>query len=158
MPERCDGLDNNCDQAVDEIFKVGEACFAGTGPCRASGKTRCSATLMGVVCDATPGLPTPETCDMVDNDCNGKVDDVPGRTAASTEASCGACGIACPVSSNAVAACMVGGCATRCALGFVDLDRDPVNGCECKVAKASRSATAGTTTATARSTTASPRR
>jgi hypothetical protein len=133
MPERCDGLDNNCNGQVDEIFTVGEPCYAGTGACRAAGKTRCSATLMAVVCDATPGTPTVEMCnDMIDNDCNGRVDDVPSRTVG-TEASCGACGNTCPKPANTLAACTIVGCVAPCAQGYVDLDRDPVNGCECKV-------------------------
>jgi hypothetical protein len=35
----------------------------------------CTADGSGTVCDAVPGLPTPEICDDLDNDCNGLVDD-----------------------------------------------------------------------------------
>jgi hypothetical protein len=130
--ERCDGVDNNCNGQIDELYKLGESCVAGTGACRATGTTRCSATLVGAVCDAQPGRPVAETCDMVDNDCNGKVDDV-GLASAGTVESCGACGGFCPQPTNAVAACVLGGCVAKCAPGYIDLDRNPGNGCECAV-------------------------
>jgi hypothetical protein len=132
MAERCDGVDNNCNQKIDDGFEVGQPCAVGVGACRTMGKTHCSATFVTVVCDAVPGRPAPETCDMVDNDCNGRVDDVM-KTGGGTLDSCGACGTACPRPPNAVALCVGGGCTARCLAGFVDLDRDPANGCECAV-------------------------
>ncbi len=134
MFERCDGIDNNCDLQVDEGFQTGQPCHAGTGACRAAGTTRCSATLGAVVCDVQPGRPAMETCDGVDNDCNGRVDDVMVKSTGDV-GSCGACGNACPQRANTVAACQVGGCSALCRLGFVDLDRDPTNGCECQISE-----------------------
>jgi hypothetical protein len=130
MAERCDGVDNNCNGQVDEGFAVGQPCAAGVGACRASGKTRCSATFVSVVCDAQPGRPAPETCDMIDNDCNGRVDDLM-RIAGGTVDSCGACATTCPRGPNTMPLCAGGGCLAVCLPGFVDLDRDPQNGCEC---------------------------
>ena len=73
--EVCDGVDNNCNSLIDEGFPgVGQACTAGQGACRAMGTNICGPNGQ-VVCDATPGQPTMEVCDGVDNDCNGIVDD-----------------------------------------------------------------------------------
>ena len=130
MPERCDGVDNNCNGVIDDGFEIGKACANGVGACRAEGKTACSASFVTVVCDAQPGKPGPEICDMIDNDCNGRVDDVM-NAGAGTLANCGACGVTCAAAPGTTPLCANGGCVAACNPGFVDLDRDPRNGCEC---------------------------
>ncbi|MDB4982957.1 MAG: Tryptophan synthase alpha chain [Myxococcales bacterium] len=132
MLERCDGVDNNCDGMKDEGFDLGASCTNGVGACAAAGKTMCSASYGGVVCDAVLGKPSAETCDNEDNDCNGRVDDVAGQ-ATGDLANCGGCNVACAAPANAVPACVMGGCVSACAPGYVDTDRDRANGCECKV-------------------------
>ncbi|MGD8377120.1 MAG: putative metal-binding motif-containing protein, partial [Acidobacteriota bacterium] len=72
--ELCDGLDNDCDGAVDEDFPVGGTCEVGVGACAATGNLVCNAAGDGTTCDATPGDPTDEVCDGLDNDCDGAVD------------------------------------------------------------------------------------
>ncbi|MGH9867846.1 MAG: right-handed parallel beta-helix repeat-containing protein, partial [Candidatus Polarisedimenticolia bacterium] len=72
--ETCDGLDNDCDGTADNGFALGEACSAGTGACQAAGVTVCSGDGAGTTCNAVPGSPSAETCDGLDNDCNGTAD------------------------------------------------------------------------------------
>ncbi len=73
--EVCNGLDDDCDGAVDEVFGVGALCTAGDGGCAREGTIRC---IDGVgACDATPGAPTAEVCNGLDDDCDGALDEQP---------------------------------------------------------------------------------
>jgi hypothetical protein len=73
-----------------------------------------------------------EICDHLDNDCNGKIDDVAPSKLQSDPENCGACFHTCDytaihevgVCTNAT--CMPGACLP----GWVDLDKNPANGCE----------------------------
>lgn len=74
--ELCNGVDDNCDGAVDEGFpNLGQPCGSGVGACQASGTTVCSPSGTGTECSAEAGTPQPEQCDGIDNDCNGITDD-----------------------------------------------------------------------------------
>lgn len=75
-----DGKDNNCNGVVDENCSpncdpnMGRPCSVGVGECKRDGTLGCSA-----ICNAQPGLPSPEVpCDGKDNDCNGVTDDILG--------------------------------------------------------------------------------
>ncbi|MDB4971117.1 MAG: hypothetical protein JWN44_6806 [Myxococcales bacterium] len=77
-----------------------------------------------------------EICDKLDNDCNGKIDDVSMDRLVGDPNNCGACGVECKF-PHAFGQC-VGGfdggmptCkANGCQPGYIDLDGDPTNGCE----------------------------
>jgi hypothetical protein len=74
-PELCNGIDDNCINGVDEPFAVGTSCNVGTGACQRTGTTVCASGGPTTQCNATPGTANPETCNGVDDDCNGLVDD-----------------------------------------------------------------------------------
>ena len=74
LPERCDGQDNDCDGAVDETFDVGLVCTADFGGgCMLPGHAACGADGAGVTCVADPA--PPETCNNLDDNCDGRVDE-----------------------------------------------------------------------------------
>lgn len=83
---RCDGKDNDCDGAEDDVYPLKDsACaedgFFGTtrrlGVCRGTGTLVCNAAMDGLRCNVTsPGAtPTNETCNHLDDDCDGHVDE-----------------------------------------------------------------------------------
>ncbi|MBM4356185.1 MAG: hypothetical protein FJ109_20735, partial [Deltaproteobacteria bacterium] len=77
--EICDGLDNDCQGDVDELWPTGKPCELGKGECHAVGIWVCDGTKLDVLCDAKEGKPVDETCDGKDNDCDGVVDDGLGQ-------------------------------------------------------------------------------
>jgi len=79
--ELCNGVDDDCDGATDEAFgDLGDGCTVGVGACERPGTRVCKADGSGTQCSAAPGTPAAsETCDGLDNDCDGVVDeDIPG--------------------------------------------------------------------------------
>jgi hypothetical protein len=90
----CDGKDNDCDGCIDESYPavgltpdpVGGTCTAtapqlcsdsGIGACQGHGHQVCNATHDGTTCMITnPGAtPVQETCNGIDDDCDGLVDE-----------------------------------------------------------------------------------
>ncbi|MBK6514124.1 MAG: hypothetical protein IPG04_08385 [Polyangiaceae bacterium] len=66
--ELCDGLDNDCNDAVDDGFDV---LMCGVGECAAM-SAEC---FDGVPGTCVPGTPVAEICDGLDNNCDGTPDD-----------------------------------------------------------------------------------
>ncbi len=105
--ESCNGLDDDCDGTPDNAVPPGAACNAGSGACLRTGAEQCVGGTWA--CDAVAGAPGTESCNALDDDCNGVTDDgadvgVPcttgvGACAAAGETTCAAGVIGC----NAVA-------------------------------------------------------
>lgn len=75
--ELCDGIDNNCNGMIDDNpGDTGMNCgpMTDVGACQ-FGVTQCQAGVK--VCQGAI-LPATETCNMIDDDCDGNIDDVTG--------------------------------------------------------------------------------
>ncbi|GAB4211023.1 MAG: hypothetical protein OHK0013_32300 [Sandaracinaceae bacterium] len=71
--EVCNGLDDDCDSVVDDGIPVGAACGSDVGECD-PGVTVCDpATGMTICSGEVP--PSMETCNLLDDDCDGAVDE-----------------------------------------------------------------------------------
>jgi hypothetical protein len=118
--ETCDGKDNDCDGTPDtgcdddgddycdkSMVVVGSpaVCPVGGGDCN------------DLVKGINPGAP--ESCNLVDDNCNGQTDEGSGAQL---------CNLA-----HASAQCKTGACEiVSCSAGWFDLDVLPSNGCECQ--------------------------
>jgi hypothetical protein len=69
--ETCDGTDEDCDGAVDEGFDAGAPC--GVGAC-GGGQKICNEDGAGTHC-STAALATDETCNGMDDNCDGQIDE-----------------------------------------------------------------------------------
>ncbi len=70
----CDGLDDDCNGEADEDF-VSTATQCGLGVCQASGSTSCQSGQVVDNCQPGPAAASDSTCDGLDEDCDGQVDE-----------------------------------------------------------------------------------
>ncbi|MBM4319351.1 MAG: hypothetical protein FJ125_05155, partial [Deltaproteobacteria bacterium] len=74
--ERCNGVDDDCDGGVDEDFgNLARACSVGVGACLRQGVQVCTDDGLGTKCDAMPGMAGEESCNGLDDDCDGRIDE-----------------------------------------------------------------------------------
>ena len=128
----CDGsntkLIKSCDQTwVDPNSPDVVIQCSGIQNCTETGWTDCN-------------LPD-DVCDGVDNDCDGKIDGpwVNNVGQYIEDTNCGVCGNNCAVADwpNSTGKCEVKNllpeCVVDCDDGFFDVDKNPLNGCECQL-------------------------
>lgn len=154
--EVCDSLDNNCNGQADETFdklndtdncgQCGRTCefFGATarcvlGTCQFNRATDCAPGFVdrdgaqenGCEYQCTRSNNGVEVCDVLDNDCDGAVDE--GFDPMTDAANCGHCGVTCSF-PHATPMCTAGACqfnpATGCEPNFHDIDGEQLNGCE----------------------------
>jgi hypothetical protein len=131
VDERCGNeVDDDCDAETDEGFEtLGMPCDVGQGICAGTGSIVCGPEGTAV-CDAVTAMPQPELCDLLDNNCDGRADEIFDLD--SDVENCGRCGRRCAV-PNARPTCAAGECGVdACEDGFLDLDLRADNGCECQ--------------------------
>jgi hypothetical protein len=136
VAETCNNVDDDCDGVIDN--GVTQGCYtgpsgtSGVGVCRA-GSQACSAGAWGACTGQV--VPGAETCNNLDDNCNGLVDEGTTRCNGSCvdlrsdARNCGACGISCGGGTS----CVNGACACpsnsplACAGRCVDGRSDPSN-------------------------------
>jgi hypothetical protein len=80
--EICNDADDNCNGIIDDPWtdatgpRLGAPCTVGAGACKRTGVYVCPADQTSeAVCNVVAGAPSAETCDAIDNDCNGSTDE-----------------------------------------------------------------------------------
>ncbi len=77
LVEYCNDADDDCDGLVDEDFpSKGDACDNGElGICNLPGIMVCTSDGLGTECNAPGGTAGTETCNGLDDDCDGSIDE-----------------------------------------------------------------------------------
>jgi hypothetical protein len=120
--EVCNGVDDNCNGTIDE----GQAMVTcGVGACQRT-VSSCGGDGGTVVC--TPGDAGVETCNAIDDDCDGVVDN--GFDTGNDVKNCGSCGHACAL-AHATPACTGSACVvSACDADWGNCNAQDPDGCE----------------------------
>ena len=104
----CDGVDDDCDGQSDEDYAA-VATTCGVGACVAAGSTSCAGGQVLDSCQPGAAASTDDTCDGIDDDCDGRVDQ--GYESLTTACGVGACageGATSCVNAQILDSCVVG--------------------------------------------------
>ena len=73
LPESCNGVDDDCDDSIDEDpVDAGQGCSVGVELAN-DGVLTCDLDRRELVCNQEPSEATKEVCNAVDDDCDGIV-------------------------------------------------------------------------------------
>jgi hypothetical protein len=139
--ELCNAIDDDCDGPVDEDFStLGDPCSTGVGICERLGNVVCDGAGTGVSCSAVAGPADPaETCNGLDDDCDGPIDEGylnPGTGQYEQDFACGSCAIDCtslydlPNASGSCDPTPAPTCVMDCDPDAFDLNSAVGDGCE----------------------------
>ena len=148
--EVCDGVDNDCDETIDEDFDTMTnpthcgRCDQPCGPANATGRCVGGHRVVGQCnpgfidlneisedgCECAQQNAGVELCNAIDDDCDGRVDENFDRQG--DPMNCGQCGTVCAL-PQAMAGCELGQCVVAaCNAGFGDANGAVADGCECE--------------------------
>lgn len=73
--EICNAVDDDCNGTVDDVLGIGGMCDTGQAGVCSAGKMHCDVGSQTLICEPVQDAGS-ETCDGLDNNCNGAIDDL----------------------------------------------------------------------------------